>query len=600
MMASVNAFEINGIVDTSQTVLDNLNTLATASGCWLTYDVGTGRWSVIINRAGSSTKSFDDGNIIGGISVRGTGLVESYNKVTVQFPHKDLRDQIDYIDLVIPAVDRYENEQDNTLNIQFDIVNDPIQAQYIAAVELKQSRVDRVIEFRTDYSALGLKAGDLIDITAESYGFTNKVFRVTRVNEIDNDDTTISLEITALEYDANIYDSTGLVRSERTKKTGILPKITNEELKTKDDISIGDQLERLLLSTATTGLLNYILTKNPLTGKVTQSITPKDATRDAVLSKIKEPALTIVAPPSICEGSTLTIVLEVDPCACLLDTDAYEYSYTITGVQAADITPFPLTGKTKAGIMSIPIALDGTTETESLTLTVGSNTKTIVINDKLSFTYSTTAAPISITEGATSTVTLTTTGVADGTVVPYTITGDGTGRVSTALTGNVTVNSNSATLSVVTINDSVYTGNQTVTVTFNAAQADLCGQLDKTAAITIVDNETAPAANTTCEYVSVPVVWCGTYDGADDQLSGVTVLYSASLPKALAGEATVNVPKTLTVTKGNPSTITVATTEAVASSALLGGIPFKVITTFNTVAPKGLITGSASSTVYGF
>ena len=209
----------------------------------------------------------------------------------------------------------------------------------------------------------------------------------------------------------------------------------------------------------------------------------------------------------------------------------------------------------------------------------------------------TTASPTSITEGSTSTVTLTTTGVANGTSVPYTITGAGTGRVTTALTGNVTVNSNSATLSVVTTNDSVYTGDQTVTVTFNSAQADPCGQLDKTAVITIQDNETAP---TTCEYVSVPVVWCGQYNGNDNQLEAVTVLKSVMLPKALAGEATVNVPKTLTVTKGNPSTITVATTEAVASSALLGGFPIQVITTFNTVATKGLITGSATTTVYGY
>jgi hypothetical protein len=186
--------------------------------------------------------------------------------------------------------------------------------------------------------------------------------------------------------------------------------------------------------------------------------------------------------------------------------------------------------------------------------------------------------------------------VANGTSVPYTITGSGTGRVSTALTGNVTVNSNTATLTVNTIDDSVYQGNQTVTVTFSPSQTDYCGELDKTAVITIVDNETAP---TTCSYVSVPVVWCAQYNGNDNQLEAVTVRQYALLPVPLAGEASVNVPLTLTITKGNPSTIAVATTVAVASANNIGGIPYRVLYNFNNVSPNGLITGNHYD-IYGY
>lgn len=87
--------------------------------------------------------------------------------------------------------------------------------------------------------------------------------------------------------------------------------------------------------------------------------------------------------------------------------------------------------------------------------------------------------------------------------------------------------------------------------------------------------------------------------GDDDQLEGVTVRASAMLPKALAGEATVTVPLTLTVTKGASSTIAAATTVNIASSAALGGSPFNVLTSFNGVGAKGLITGTAS-TLYGY
>jgi hypothetical protein len=585
--------------------------LATASGCWATFDIGQGKWAVIINQAGTSVKSFNDSNIIGSITVSGSDLNELYNSVQVDFPHKDLLDQKDTIVYSIASGNRFPNEQDNTLNFQLDCVNDPVQIEALAIRELKQTRIDKIIKFRTDFTSLDLKAGDIIDVTATMYEFSSKLFRILSISEEDGDDGSLALGITAFEYDSGVYNTSDISRQDRTPINNILDQKCNETVKTKDDINTGSALLRLLGTTMVTNWLTSAFVKNPLTGKVSQILSPKDATlesnvisafteapRAEILKKLKIP-LTVTGPTSICEGETLSLVIGTDCDICLIDTaETIEYPYTITGVQAADITPFPLTGKVKIGdTLSIPIANDGSSESETLVFTVQGTAKSVTINDRLSFTYSTSASPSSVTEGSSSTVTLTTTGVANGTSVPYTITGSGTGRVTTALTGTVTVNSNSATLTVATTNDSVYTGDQTVTVTFNAGQADPCGQLDKTAAITIQDNETAP---TTCEYVSVPVVWCGQYNGNDNQLEAVTVAKTVMLPKALAGEATVNVPMTLTVTKGNPSTITVATTEAVASSASLGGFPIQIITTFNTVATKGLITGSATTTVYGY
>ena len=252
-----NVFEINGVISTDKTVLQNLNTLSTAAGCWITYDISEGLWSVIINRAGPSEASFDDSNIIGGINVSGTGVNELYNSVSVEFPHKDLRDQTDYIDLSVPEENQYPNELPNNLNIRLDCINNPIQAQYIGNVELKQSRLDKVIEFRTDYSKLGLRAGDIIDVTNDVYGFTNKLFRITKVSE--NDEETLSISITALEYSADVYDTAGLTRTERTKKTGIVPKAANTALTSNDNNananSAADGFNNLLTPAAIATLL---------------------------------------------------------------------------------------------------------------------------------------------------------------------------------------------------------------------------------------------------------------------------------------------------------------------------------------------------------
>lgn len=212
---------ISGVISTDKTVLQNLETLLKACQSWLTFDIHTGLYSVVINRAGNSVASFGSDNILGAITVSSTGLTELYNSVKVEFPHVDLRDSPDYVTLTIPDADRNTAEPDNELVIQLDCINDPIQAEYIAFVELKQNRLDQVIKFTTDFTSIGLRAGDIIDVTSTAHAYTAKKFRIVSIVENDNDDNSITLDITALEYDDNIYSTDDLYRYIRSDSTGI-------------------------------------------------------------------------------------------------------------------------------------------------------------------------------------------------------------------------------------------------------------------------------------------------------------------------------------------------------------------------------------------
>lgn len=215
-------YRINGVLSTDKTVMQNMEMITGACQSWLTYDINQGKWAVVINEAGNSTVSFNDSNIIGPISVQGTGLRDLYNTVRVEFPHVDLDDEPDYIEDTIPAIDRNANEPDNTLTINLDLVNDPVMAESLGIVELKQSRVDRVIKFTTDYTHLGVKAGDLIDVTNSVLNYTNKVFRVISMAEADAEDGGLNITITALEYDANVYDLSDIFRYERSNQNGLV------------------------------------------------------------------------------------------------------------------------------------------------------------------------------------------------------------------------------------------------------------------------------------------------------------------------------------------------------------------------------------------
>ena len=214
-------YKINGLIDTSRDVMENMEQLCLASGCFLSYDIHEGKWAVIINRAGSIVRSFDNSNIIGPIQVNGTSLNDLYNSVVIEYPLRDTVDQTDYVQVSIPTGDRYDNEPDNVLKIAMNMLNEPVQAEILALIQLKQSRIDQVITFQSDYSVLNLNAGDIIGVTNDVYQFNNKPFRIISLKEVDTDSGAIQIEVTALAYDANVYDISDLGRYIRSDRNGI-------------------------------------------------------------------------------------------------------------------------------------------------------------------------------------------------------------------------------------------------------------------------------------------------------------------------------------------------------------------------------------------
>ena len=143
-------------------------------------------------------------------------------------------------------------------------------------------------------------------------------------------------------------------------------------------------------------------------------------------------------------------------------------NYTISGVSDSDLSNRSLSGTVTvsqngaggAATVSIPIAADNRTEgTETLTVTAGGATASILINDTskatVTPTYSLTSSSSSVNEGSSATFTLTTTNVASGTSVPYTLSGISAADVSGGLlSGNTVVNFRGiATISVALLND---------------------------------------------------------------------------------------------------------------------------------------------------
>jgi hypothetical protein len=203
-------YEINGVLNTGDSLKANLDRLALASSSWLIFDGKNGEWKVVLNKQATTDQLnnamlFNDDNIIGEITLTSTNLEDLYNQIEIQYPNRNTRDQSDFYKTEIASIDRNQLEEDNILRMRVDMVNSKIHAGRIGNITLKQTRIDLVIQFTCDYSALQVEAGDIIKVTNPIYDFNAKLFRVMKVRETEGEDGTLACEITALEYNASVY-----------------------------------------------------------------------------------------------------------------------------------------------------------------------------------------------------------------------------------------------------------------------------------------------------------------------------------------------------------------------------------------------------------
>lgn len=242
-------YTINGLIDTSRNCRENLETILLNSGAWLSYSIETGKWRVVpktclpgttwtgLGRTGDAIDPtpdiiLTDDHLIGGMSVTSTKLDNLYNAADVSFFDRNNKDQRGYkfINLADFRPDLInENEPYNALRLTLDLTNNNVQAERLANLELKQSRDDLVVNFTTTYYGLQIQAGDVVGIyQPQPYGWygdefpNGKYFRVLSTKEIE-DGNTLKVEISAIEYNADVYADENITEFYTKSNIGIPP-----------------------------------------------------------------------------------------------------------------------------------------------------------------------------------------------------------------------------------------------------------------------------------------------------------------------------------------------------------------------------------------
>ena len=214
-------YRLNGVLDTKQRFRANLDLLMANADCFFRFDEINNKWKVIPNAAGTSVFSFNDNNIIGAFTFSPKNLKDTYTSAVISFPDAAIRDQQNNVYLSVPSTLLTPNVPYNPLNLTYALTTDSIQAQYLANRILEQSQEDLIIQFNASYNAAGIEAGDIVDVTNSTYGWTGKLFRVAEVREQMDDSFGLSVNLLCVEYNAAVYDNFSITQFTPAANTNI-------------------------------------------------------------------------------------------------------------------------------------------------------------------------------------------------------------------------------------------------------------------------------------------------------------------------------------------------------------------------------------------
>lgn len=223
--ALITRFEFDGVIDTTQTILNNMQMMADCCDCLIRYNEMSGLWGVIVQQP-TYTVAMDlnDSNIISSIQVTPVDLATSYNIAEVKFTDGATQDAFvtSTFNLAVlnPSL-MYPNEPVNKQSISLPLVNNNIRAQYLANRFLEGGREDLQLQLKIGYSGLQLEAGDIVTVTNANYGWSAKLFRCNRVVENFGDDGTITTSLSLGEWNSAVYDDYNVTQFTPAPNTGI-------------------------------------------------------------------------------------------------------------------------------------------------------------------------------------------------------------------------------------------------------------------------------------------------------------------------------------------------------------------------------------------
>lgn len=218
-------FRFNGVLDTAQPIMTNMQLMANSCDCLIKYNEIYGTWGVIVQSPSYSVAlALNDSNIISSLTITPVDISNTFNVAEVKFPDGTSQDAFNSATFDLAVIDPsllYPNEPINKQQITLQFVNDSVRAQLLANRFLKSCREDLQVQAKINYVGLQLEAGDIVTITNSNYGWTDKLFRVAKIMEEFGSDGSITASLSLMEYNPAVFDDLSVTEFVASPNTGL-------------------------------------------------------------------------------------------------------------------------------------------------------------------------------------------------------------------------------------------------------------------------------------------------------------------------------------------------------------------------------------------
>ena len=223
-------FTFNGSLDTNLKIMQNIQAMSDCCDCLVRYNEIAGLWGVVVQTpAYTVAMDINDTNMIGGITVSPIDLNNSFNVIEVKFPDGTAKDSFNSATFDLATVNPsllFANEPVNKQSVNLYLVNNNVQAQYLANRMLEAAREDLQLQVEINFIGLELEAGDIVTVTNANYSWAAKLFRINKVIQKFSDDGKVTATLNLMEFNPVVYDDVNITQFTPSPNTGIGSPIT--------------------------------------------------------------------------------------------------------------------------------------------------------------------------------------------------------------------------------------------------------------------------------------------------------------------------------------------------------------------------------------
>lgn len=223
--ATQSRFRFDGVLETANTIMTNMQSMASCCDCLIKYNQISGQWGVIVQKPEYTVvMDINDSNMVSAIQVSPIDLASSYNIAEVKFPDGSEKDSFNSATFDLAEINPsllYPNEPINKQTISLPLVNNSVRAQYLSNRFLESAREDLQIRVDINFSGIQLDAGDVVTMTNANYGWEAKLFRVSQIIEKFSDDGQVTASLSLMEFNPQVYDDRDITQFTPSPNTGI-------------------------------------------------------------------------------------------------------------------------------------------------------------------------------------------------------------------------------------------------------------------------------------------------------------------------------------------------------------------------------------------